>query len=897
MYMESLSAVAARRVLRRLLGVRSAGGWFGWGAYVAVFALAAGIVGSAGPFEAAAADALTEQVVATGGQATVTFRTGAQVGLALDTASSSLIAAVERLASLRVTSTTFSVGGQRTRIGFDGESGRAEVRIVASDGALDAIQPVVGDVAAEGVWVSSLLATQLGGLVPGDLVSISDPDWIVEVPVAGVYEDVDFDDYGPFWSELPQVLRPRLLRVFGDLVSPQILLTSEDFLVHLHSRVVEPAAVSPPVRVWWRAESVGDVDGAMGLTRLSAGLQSLDLALNDSTSALGHDFAQAGAGFVQMDTQITELDQTVAAARDAISHGIVPIRAAGFVIALAVVAVGAWLVAQRRRQELTMWLIDGRSPYRVATTAALAVVPAAVLGSALGVFLTPMVVAGLGPSPETHSINDTGLLAVLLVVGVGTVGAAVGVAAARMLTGRPVSRWVAWVWEAALYAAAAVLAGLVVFSDRSQAAAPAVATVMLPLVAVAAGVFALFRLVAFTTRYFGRVGRRLPTAMFLSWRRFIAAAKRRFVAATPIAVSVGIVIVAAAMLTSIDRGLGVKALAVAGSDTSIELSRNTLVKSQPERTTIVYRGTVTIGGSSRVTMMLIDPTSYPSAVPWDNTLGASFADVAAELTSGSSGQLAALVTGGTVPGAATMRTQRMAIPYIVVGTLDAVPLMATPGPTIVVSLPALETWAEENPNDSGLATLRSQDEEASFTDLLLGLTPYLLSTRPAAEIAAILDTDPSNVTTLSSVLNQPEFTAQQWTYDYVLILAIAATVLAFITFAFAIAAEQHNRVIADDLLRRMGATTASRIAGLLLDIGAVILAATTIGTIVGVVLSRLTTAATDPLPKFAPNITAQLPATYIAGTYLAAIAAALIIALATRAVARVTTPEAVLREG
>jgi hypothetical protein len=896
MYMESSPAAASKRVLRRLLGVRSAGGWLGWGAYVAVFALATGIVGSAGPFEAAAADALTEQVVATGAQSTVTFRTEAQVGSALDTANASVIDAVDRLAPLEVNSTTIAVGSQRTRISVDGESARAEVRLVASDGALDAIHPVAGDVAADGVWISSLVANELGGVLPGDLVSISDPDWVVEVPVAGVYADIDLDDYGPFWSRLPQVLRPRLLRVFGDLVSPQILLSSEEFLVHLDSRGVESAGITPPARVWWRADSVGDVHGAVGLTRLDGGLRSLDLALNDPTTALGHDLAQAGAGFVQMDTQIADLDQTVATASDAISHGIVPIRAAAFIIALAVVAVGAWLVAQRRRQELTMWLIDGRSPYQVGATTALAVVPAAILGGALGLLLTPMVVAWLGPSPQTHPINDTWLVAVLLVVGVGTVGTAVGVAAARMVTGRPVSKWVAWTWEAALYAATVVLAGLVVVTDRSQATDPGVATIMLPPVAVAAVVFALLRLVATTTRYLGRVGKRLPTALFLSWRRFVAAAKGRFAAATPIAVSLGIVVVAAAMLTSLDRGLGVKALAVAGSDTSIELSHNTLVTSRPEGTTTVYRGSVTVGGSSRVTLMLIDPTSYPDAVPWDNTLGASFEDVASDLAGGPGGQLAAIVTGGSVPGTATLKTQRMSIPYSVTGSLDAAPLMATTGPTIVISLPALETWAEENPNESGLATLRSQDAEASSTDLLLGLTPYLLSTRPAAEIAAILDTDPGNLMTRSSVLNQPEFTAQKWTYDYVLILAIAASVLAFITYAFAIAAEQHNRVIADDLLTRMGATAAGRTAGVLLDIGAVILAATTIGIIAGAMLSRLTTAAIDPLPKFAPTLAAQLPATSIAGTYLAAIVAALIIALATRAVARVITPAAVLRE-
>ena len=168
----------------RLLGVRLAGGWLGWLAFAAVFAITTAGVASGPVFLEGVGDALASDALEDGPPVESTVRLRADVsffGGSFREAAAELESALVDIDLLDLDSTTLAVGATRTALSSEAASLRSDVRLVYRDGAIDSLTVVAGP-SGPGVWLGERAASDLG-VTPGDEVSITDPEWNITTRV------------------------------------------------------------------------------------------------------------------------------------------------------------------------------------------------------------------------------------------------------------------------------------------------------------------------------------------------------------------------------------------------------------------------------------------------------------------------------------------------------------------------------------------------------------------------------------------------------------------------------------------------------------------------------------------------------------------------------------------
>lgn len=210
-------------------------------------------------------------------------------------------------------------------------------------------------------------------------------------------------------------------------------------------------------------------------------------------------------------------------------------------------------------------------------------------------------------------------------------------------------------------------------------------------------------------------------------------------------------------------------------------------------------------------------------------------------------------------------------------TVRSFPGLDAQRPTLIV---ATDPWFAvasvfglgiDDPFEAERETLRPElwaDEARLDRD---GLQRFLLSTG--------LDADDVEITSLEQLRQLPRFQAQRWSSAYLRALGLLAGAVALVAVLLFAAQQQQARLVGAALTRRMGLTsTAGRLA-LLLELGAVLLAALLLGAVSGLGAAYLAVPLLDPLPQVPPAARTALPLAVLAAATvvlaLLAVAAAL----------------------
>ena len=660
-------------------------------------------------------------------------------------------------------------------------------------------------------------------------------------------------------------------------------------------------------RAWWQTRPIADISGA-DLLGLASDLRRLQADAGDPTVSPGAELLAAGLPRVLLESELLDLSDRVVRAKNQIDPAITSVEITVAAVGMVVIGLGGWFVARRRQVELRMWVIEGRSPAGLGSSAALGATLPAAVGALMGVAVAPILVSWFGPSSIVHRESvSVATIAVFTVAGLVVIGLTTALVARRILEQRVRSRSLRWVWDLALYGVAVTLLIQLLVRDPVNPATGEVdlGAMFFPIVGVGALVAGAMRLVSLAMTQLRRRGAGLPIVGFLAWRRIVAAASGNLGMVFPIGVAAGVVVFSSALVASLDGALEAKSIVSVGSNTQVVFARSSIGEPIPPGFSLVRFGSATAEGQPSVLLQVVDPESYPEAVVWDSAFGAELADVMASLADATGERLPAVVTGpgaGRVPVEGARRSQRFNLAYEVVGELDALPGMAPDRPTLLVRRDTVIEWARGNETVSGWLNLDFIEgtETRNPEQLFLGLQASLISTVDREAFTAFLDSigHPTNlVVERDDALTAAAFTAPRWAFDYLRLLAFVAMGLAIGVYAFSIAEGRRRLVLAQAMAGRMGVGRVASAAVLGVEVVALIGLATLLGIGSAAGLAYAVIGEFDPLPGLFPALETTLSAVDVAVAVAVALVAGVVVWWATlRAAARTDVVE-VLRVG
>lgn len=698
----------------------------------------------------------------------------------------------------------------------------------------------------DGVWLSAPTAEELG-VGPGDPVEVGVqyPDLVLRSPtrVAGVYA-VGIDRRRP--ADVPGDARwsargGQLPRDAERTLVASLLVTDPATLVRLAREVGDP--------LFWTAESrlASDSPSLVEVERAAAGIRVLEAAVTDPEQ-VGFDSGPLRVGSV---SGLPDLAARAREIRDATVDRTTTLAWASVGLGLLAVGAVAVLGMARRRVELALGAGLGVAPRTTAAQAGLEVLPAALLGAAVGpaAALAVLAAVDLGlddPGPVLGASVTNAAQAVL--VGVLVVSLVAGVAAAlaaRPEQGRSDRRRLPWDLLLGVVAATAVL-GL---TSRETTGTPGWLDLLVP-VLVAAAVGALggrllgLVLTGLAARRRSRAPRsRARATAWLALRRLAAPADARLLVLTLLTTGLALQMYSVSADDAVRDVTADRAAVIAGAqavarvDGSWQLDEDPVplpdrseldpgappiplavgrTPPLPPGAAAVWRRTTVVPNRfGDVELMVVDPPSFLSAAAWGR--GPDLAAARAMLVQlagdeqqrteqqeqGSpSGPLLGIAVGDTglqVGQRASVTTGSQTVGFEVLGTVPVWPgsdplrpSMIVTGTNLLLALgeadPRLLPLPERNPPPPEFrAQLWSADGQAGLQAVL----------QP-------LGVDPRSTSTLADAEQRPELVSARRGLGYQLALGACVAAVAVLALSlYADRAAARGRA-ADLLLRRTG---------------------------------------------------------------------------------------------
>jgi len=613
-------------------------------------------------------------------------------------------------------------------------------------------------------------------------------------------------------------------------------------------------------RVWFQG-FLGAIDGVADLRQLADAVSGLEGRAQDPSTDLGRAVAIGGIDDLTLRTSLFDLRERVEEALDLTEPAIGVVAITGGLVGLVVVILGAWFVATRRRRDLQIWSVEGRSPAAVALLSGTGAAPAAVGGTVLGALAAPAAVRWLGPSDIAHpDAIPVGLLTGFVIVGLAAVATTTALVAAGVKPVK-VSGRSRWMWDLALYGGAVLLvAQALVRSGGIDAGELDLVTLLVPLAAITAVVAAGLRVLSLALAGGRSRGSGLSAPLLLAWRRTTAALGSRLGIMLPIGIATGVALFASTLVAATDTALENKSRVVVGGDVAIATVDR--VDASPAGSVLVRASSASTQTGSRVWLVVLDPDGYGDAVGWPESFGD--VDALLEVLAPSPDARVPAVAAG--PGADSLaptgaaRFQAINISYEIQDTVGAIPLMSAVQPTIVMRSDSLAGWVARNP----LAIPVFVDlDEIDLSVLLRGMQGRLIAdyddapaVRSALESSGVRIRE---VTTRAEVTSQPAYASQRWAFDFLHLVALATLVLSFAVLGFAMSESRKRLVVAEALTRRMGIGGAASSAALALEIGAMVAVSMVMGALAAGGFSLLLLDRFDPLPQIRPALEAVVP--------------------------------------
>jgi FtsX-like permease family len=743
------------------------------------------------------------------------------------------------------------------------------------EGAMDHITLLHGSrgggVLLPEVWARDLRADA------GDEVRLHLRDRTVTVTVAGVYRDLSSEPPTGFWHPWHDEIYGTKCVVPDCPSPPALLLTSLSRMASLSSRLGVGLATFT-----WEAP-VRD----RNVTLPEA--QSLAAFFERFRSRI----SQGGPLFAQFHCCGTGIpDAELYSAMPGIADGVnvrvseiespaFLLRAAGVLVAVAVlVAAGVFLMAARP-VEARLLVARGAEPTRVALGLTTEVLVPCAIACAAGLVLSIAAVRLAGPNGRIDTSATSAAVRAAVVA----------------------------IPFAIIVLVAAAMVAFFRQSEHHRARLRTIAALPWELVLVAASLFALRRLrsvgafvkdangiqrpsiwlLAFSILFvagFGTLGARLCVQAYRWWRSrsenaspetFLAARRLTafpgptFALVAVVTLCLGISVESLLLVASMRATIDAKAGIFVGSDVGAWISESTPdPQTFPLPITRVSRvhdaGTVA-GTATQFDILAIDPMTFAQAGYWRSSFSSSSLPDLMSGLGGSTGgaSMPAVVVGNLDVGAVTIEGE--VIPLDVVGRAEVFPAMSSDAPLVVVN----RRWMDADPVGRRLLL----DVRANHQWWVRG------DTDEARTALRALRYPPFLVLTADGVKDLPSLAAMIETFLVLDVLGAGAALLAIAGTTMYLQARQRSHLISYALSLRMGMTPRTNEGALRRELAMMLGASLAIGAILAVISGVIVAPLIDPLPTVPPLPLLVVP-------WMPFVLAGALVAVATLAGARLT---------
>lgn len=719
----------------------------------------------------------------------------------------------------------------------------ATTALVYEGGALGHVTRLAGSLANRGVWIHNGTARLLGVRV-GSTVRIG----AAKVRVAGIYRDLATQPVSGFWcSHTALFLSPS----YGNDTPPPHLMLATDpqtFLaISARNQDLPTASWISPIRTQGIT-----LDGAR---RINSDEQAAMGRLSGAAKAAGREgvLLSPQAGSLQVEQGLPTMVGRTSLIRRGLTGPVVPIAVGGSVLALLLVGAAGSYWADRRQREVRLLSSRGVGPGALAVKAALELTIPAVIGTALGWVLAVELVRVIGPSgnlDRTAPLTAAVTALIALVVGIGLLSAVAGLRA-RDATERPLGHGRGWAavvpWELVVLAVAGVLY-LRLHSEQAVVLKNGVAQVNLllvafPLLFLLGGAVLLVRLLALTLPWLRRWSARWGPASYFAVRRITGAVVVSVTLLVAASLPVAVFVYSAAITRTSQVTVDGKAGAYAGS--TVDVSTVDKLRRTPalDRVgTIVTRYSQVTLGADGAEVLAVDPATFARYAFWDNR----FADrplptLMRELTRRpADGRLPAIVLTYQRNDFTALHMGRTSRRLDVVARPTAFPGQQNASADLVVVDAALL-----GPVDHFVV---NSDE--------------LWSTRNAAAAQSAMTAQharPFVTFTPHGVVDATNYLAVTWSFGYLQALAALVGLIAVGGLLLYLATRQRSRIASYAMGRRMGLTRGAHLRSLLVELGALLVAAWLLGAGLAVAAVFLVYARLDVDPTRRPPPLLTLP--------------------------------------
>lgn len=754
----------------------------------------------------------------------------------------------------------------------------ADVQLIERTGFRDHIS-VQDSGSGRGAWVPDTVADELG-VAPGDEVTVqaAGASVPVPVPVAGVYRDMRFGR-DRHWCSMRYSFETRTT---GGSPPPPVVLFDEGVLSQV---LVDAGVVS--ARAWWEYPpdpSTWDLATARTAT---ARLQRTADEVNNRSEGLGQLLGY-GDSSVDVPRSVHKAERTAASVESV--AGPVALGTVGVAVVMLLAAARSWLT--RHAQEVTVLALRGAGPVALALKGMAELLPALVLGAVAGLGAAVAVVRVIGPDPRVdHDALVEGVVVVGLAVLVALAAVAVVVAAGVRRSGVVVDtgatgRRSVPPWEPVVLA----IAGAAFYELQTRQTLVDDTRVdglllLFPLLLLAGGAGLAARLLL-SRRPLGWLAGHVPTAAWLAARRLSAARLRASLIVTGVAISIGIVVFASAMSSSVSATAYAKATLGPGSAQTVRLSITQPpldAAPLPGISTLVTRTSesdVVRRGHDQADVLGVDPATFADGAYWDASFsGRSLSGLLGELdgpVDDGDGPVPAIGVGDGLPDrfvlSLTGEDGPVELEVQIEGRADAFPSLGyvSDKPLVVVDRQALtrlgvvkhaEVWVDD-PSPAIADRLADDGLEIVF------------SVRPGADV--------------EGTLLQP----QVWAIDYLEVIGLAAGLVSVAGLGLYFAANAERRQLGSVVARRLGMSVRQGALATVLEVAAILGIGLVLGVGLALLAARLVFRNLDPLPNASPAALLRFDSSVVLACGVAAMVTALVVtAVVERRAARASLPE------
>ncbi len=696
-------------------------------------------------------------------------------------------------------------------------------RMYARPGQFEQFSPVVQTPGRGEVLVPDW-ATVDGALAPGTLIDVIPFDLSINrtvdsapvtLTVAGTYPSIPSRPEPAFWCSYRDRIRPS---AFGDRPPPMMLASESTFEMLPRSSWEELWKVSPDPRGLRRDEGAA-------LTTMLESVNQREYAAH----GLGDTLVEP----VGLDVPVRRSGQVA----EFVALTIAPLRYATVAAALALLCGAGVLAARAQRRELRLRALRGVGPVGLAGSQLPWLVPTTLAGAVVGGLGGWAAVRVGGPSTgiEPDAIiagaisGALGWIAATVVVA-GVIGVA-GAATVDLRRRSPVNPRL--LGEVAVVALAVwALTRLDRFGGVRQSGVQVRGGDLLaqafPLLGTLAVVGVSARPAAWLLRRGRRVGRRLPPAALLGWRRVTFEPHVSAAVMLTAALSVAIAFQASLLTSSVDRLLSDKAEMLVGADLAISV-----FGSPPDIDRLGAASTEVIiakNDERSIRLLGVDPTTFATVAYWrDDASSVTLDEAVSKLNATDRAVTAILVDpAGTLEDPpTTLRFDGVDRELSIVADAAFFPGYENGAPMLVVPSSVVDGRG---------------DREIWVRDPIPGAAEKLQASggRVARTHAP------------EDVFGSTSFLSARWAYQTLTAFSIVLGVVTLIAQLLVLEARERSRRVARVLTRPMGLTRGGEVSAVAIEVGVPLGIGGVIGAITGWCISGLALGRLDSLRNLQP---------------------------------------------